>query len=406
VRKATARFNFTKKSLDALRAPSEKYATYYDEQARGLGLVVQTTGHRAFFWFRKVQGHPTWKTIGTFPDLSIENARARADEYNTSIANWKSKEYEGLGPFEKPKSSTLSVVFEDYLARHLSVNSKNTDRAAKDTRWQFDRFLTSWKNRKLSSIRREHVRDLHDKVGRNNGHYSANRLVSLIRVLFNWAIKTDAWQGENPTKGIQLFHEESRTRFTQPDEFPRLFKALRVAENLDLRDFVYLALYTGARRGNVLAMKWEQLSQTATGKREWTIPNPKNRRAYTVPLVAEAVRVLKDRRRRIKSPWVFPSRSKLGHIMDLKYAWKKFLADAKLTDLRVHDLRRTLGSWQAGAGVSLPIIGKTLGHTSSDATEIYARLQLDPVRTSIEMATRAMLKAGNSRRKLLEAPRG
>ena len=72
-------------------------------------------------------------------------------------------------------------------------------------------------------------------------------------------------------------------------------------------------------------------------------------------------------------------------------------------DLRIHDLRRTLGSWQAATGASLPIIGKSLGHKSLAATQIYARLNLDPVRASVSKATDAMLLAGETTELLLGA---
>lgn len=52
-----------------------------------------------------------------------------------------------------------------------------------------------------------------------------------------------------------------------------------------------------------------------------------------------------------------------------------------------------MGSWQAITGASLPIIGKSLNHKSHQATAIYARLDLDPVRASVEKATEAMLRA-------------
>jgi len=62
-------------------------------------------------------------------------------------------------------------------------------------------------------------------------------------------------------------------------------------------------------------------------------------------------------------------------------------------NLRIHDLRRTLGSWQARAGASLTIVGKSLGHKSQQATAIYARVDLDPVRQSVEAAVSSLLKA-------------
>ena len=80
--------------------------------------------------------------------------------------------------------------------------------------------------------------------------------------------------------------------------------------------------------------------------------------------------------------------------MEPKRAWKVLLERAEIQNLRIHDLRRTLGSWQAADGASLSIIGKTLGHKNVSTTAIYARLNLDPVRQAVNSATRAMLTAG------------
>ena len=66
---------------------------------------------------------------------------------------------------------------------------------------------------------------------------------------------------------------------------------------------------------------------------------------------------------------------------------------AGIKDLRIHDLRRTLGSWQARTGASLAVIGKSLGHKNVATTQIYARLDLDPVRASVNLATAAMMEA-------------
>ena len=80
-------------------------------------------------------------------------------------------------------------------------------------------------------------------------------------------------------------------------------------------------------------------------------------------------------------------------MVEPKIAWEHVVKRAKLSDCRMHDLRRTLGSWQAAGGTSLLIIGKSLGHRSESATRIYARLATDPVRESVEKATVAMIDA-------------
>lgn len=68
-----------------------------------------------------------------------------------------------------------------------------------------------------------------------------------------------------------------------------------------------------------------------------------------------------------------------------------------MLDVRLHDLRRTMGSWAAMTGASTVIIGKALGHRSTQATQIYARLNLDPVRTAVQAGTAAMLAYDESR---------
>jgi integrase len=114
-----------------------------------------------------------------------------------------------------------------------------------------------------------------------------------------------------------------------------------------------------------------------------------------VPLSPPAIEILRDRLATANgSPWVFPSKGRTGHLTEPKSAWKRIIDRAGLSDVRLHDLRRTLGSWMTMGGASLPIVGKMLGHRQPATTAIYARLQVDPVRKSVNAATEAMLAAG------------
>jgi len=88
------------------------------------------------------------------------------------------------------------------------------------------------------------------------------------------------------------------------------------------------------------------------------------------------------------------SEGKSGHLVNPKRGWNRILERAGIDDLRIHDLRRTLGSWQAKTGASLVTIGKSLNHKNPSTTAIYARLDLDPVRKSVNTATSAMMEAG------------
>ena len=115
--------------------------------------------------------------------------------------------------------------------------------------------------------------------------------------------------------------------------------------------------------------------------------------SQTVALSPEAIEVLQHRKQYVKSEFVFPGTGKNGHLAEPRKGWERILKRAGIADLRIHHLRRTLGSWQAKTGASLAIIGKSLNHKHQNTTAIYARLDLDPVRASINTATSAMLTA-------------
>jgi integrase len=80
-----------------------------------------------------------------------------------------------------------------------------------------------------------------------------------------------------------------------------------------------------------------------------------------------------------------------GHLVSPRKAWLRVLERAGIENLRIHDLRRTAGSYMAIQGVSPAIIGRALGHRSPQATAVYARLTQDPVRQALENAQAALV---------------
>ena len=111
-----------------------------------------------------------------------------------------------------------------------------------------------------------------------------------------------------------------------------------------------------------------------------------------IPLGPDVLEILRRRRAESSSLFVLPGPGTKGHYREPKRAWGTLLKRAKLEDLRIHDLRRSMGSWMTIGGASLPIVGKALGHKTSQATSVYARLNLDPVRLAMEQAVEAMVK--------------
>lgn len=164
--------------------------------------------------------------------------------------------------------------------------------------------------------------------------------------------------------------------------------------NETIRDYVLISLLTGARRTNVLEMRWQDVSFE---RAEWRIGMTKNGTPQTVTLSPEALEVLRNRKPQEGAVFVFSGTGKQGHLAEPKKGWTRILERAGIADLRIHDLRRTLGSWQAKTGASLAIIGKSLNHKNQSTTAIYARLDLDPVRQPVNTATSAMMAAAGLR---------
>ncbi|MGI8424450.1 MAG: tyrosine-type recombinase/integrase, partial [Chloroflexota bacterium] len=279
-------------------------------------------------------------------------------------------------------------MFALYLERYARKHKRSYDNDEN----LFRRYLTGWSTRGLSSIDRSDIERLHSAIGDDHGHYAANRTLSLLSAMFNKALLW-GWAGTtNPARGVPRFREEQRERFLYADELPRFFKAIQQEPDTEARDAILLMLFTGARRSNVLSMRRQDVN---IERAVWRIPLTKSGKAQNVSLAPIALQVLAPRlAMHTDSEFVFPGRHGVGHRSEVRSAWDRIRESAEIKDVRLHDLRRTLGSWQAAGGASLPIIGKTLGHSNVATTAIYARLDLDPVRAAVTTATQAMLTAG------------
>ncbi len=340
------RFNFTKPALERLPMPEVgQRVTYHDTKAPGLTVRVTHTGAKSFCVQRRINGRVERITLGKFPTMTIEQARTETTKVMGTVAA-------GDNPAEvkrgKRQELTLGELLDEYMSRRAAFNKRGDKPEA-----LFRIYLSHWANRKISTIRHEEVDRLHKKIGVEVGRkgsakqVTANNVLKLLHVMFNQAINVwRIYQGDNPAHGIQKFAEKSRDRFLQVDELPRFFKALADEPNDTVRDFFLVSLLTGARKANALEMQWSQIN---FDRGEWRIPETKNGDPQTVTLAPEAVELLKNRMGQNDSTYVFPGDGKTGHLVEPKTAWKRILKRAGIAegDLRIHDLRRSLGSWQA-----------------------------------------------------------
>jgi len=380
---------FSKRGLDKLLGQQGERLVIHDPKTPGLRAELREGGTITYYVFKRLAGGgPRRIKIGDFPAVTIDAARTEALDVLSELSQGRDVARDRR---QRRQESTLADLFTHWLDSHARLHK----RTWQEDQRQYDKLLSGWHNRRLSSITRNDVRTLHARIGSNHGHYAANRLLALLRAVFDKSADL-GYDGPNPARGIKKFREESRDRFLQPGELPAFMAAVKAESNDTLRDFFQVLLYTGARRSNVQAMQWADVNLDAA---TWRIPNTKSGEPVTIHLPTPAIVILAGRKAAADegAEWVFPTQKDKGktpHLSEPKEAWKRLLKRAGIKDLRLHDLRRTLGSYQAAAGASLAIIGKSLGHKAgSPATAVYARMNLDPVRASVDVAIAAMLTA-------------
>jgi integrase len=388
------KINFTKTAIEELPIPETGRVTYRDEKTAGLQLRVSASGLKVFSFYKRVKGgEPERVTLGRFPAVTAQAAREEAKR----LAGVVSAGENPAGALRKLRGElTVTEFFNDeYLPRY-----GNGKKSVKADIQRFSTYLQPAIGKKrLSAVTRGDIASVlsaADKAGKAGS--TVNSIKALAGSIFRKAVEYDLLDAI-PTIGLSMRKTRERDRFLSSEELGRFFDAVFQEPNETMRDFVLMAVLTGARRANLMAMRWADID---IREKTWRIPETKNGKPQTVVLSEEATAVLEGRQR--AGEWVFPSESSAsGHIAEPKDTFKRIMARAGIATGRdiengatLHDLRRTLASWQAKGNSSMIVIGKTLGHLSTAATKIYARLDNDPVRESVQAATKAMFSAVNT----------
>ncbi len=397
---AQEELSFTYERINSLKPrPDGKRRFVYDKKNPGLRVQItkmNTITFQFYVWDR-TRKKPATRTIGPFPTVSIDEARQKATEFRQAINSGRDIENEAN---QIRNEVTLNTLFDTWIEQFAKPSKKTW----KEDISRYGLYIQKpFGKKKVSWFSPEKVRIWHTKLinkpkQRGQGNISkatANRAFALLSTIFNQMVPDKP----NPCRSVRKFHENSRDRFLQPEELKQFFDAL-LSENTDemFRDFVMMALYTGARRTNIMEMKWPDIS---FDRKVWNIPasSSKNKKPNPVPLIDPALKILERRKKATSSIFVFPGKGTTGHLVEPKRQWKALIERANIEDVHIHDLRRTLGSYQTMTGASTAVVGKTLGHKSPAATAVYARMNLDPVRASIEKAVEAMEVAASTHKK-------
>jgi integrase len=393
-----------KESLTLLRvenvAPGPKRFHLLDSKIPGLRLQITPAGTKTWQVYCRVKDAtaPVRITIGKYPSIGLETARKKATQIVADLTLHGREAAEQMTGFRR--EATFEELFESWFKDQrirgrrdmVNVRSRYTNHIAPTLGTKRVSELTP------AVMQRWFIALPKRKSQRGQGTIStttANRLLEIVSAVFAAKVQS------NPAASIKAFPEQSRERYLTGAEMARLFEALDAPEtSKDLRDIVFLALTTGLRKGNILSLSWHDVDFESS---LIVIPavKSKNARSMGIPLVQEAVEILARRKAAASSVFVFPATSSTGHIVDIKRGFAALLGRADIKDFVFHDLRRTLGSWQALTGSSDLLIGKSLGHSSTQSTRVYARLRdSNPIRDSMSRGVAAMREAAATKKVL------
>jgi integrase len=397
------RQSLTKQWIENLKPPEiGQRVSYFDSKVGGLELCVTPTGVKTFSVLKWIDGRTRRVVLGRYDGnakqgyefdqdplsvlgnnagLTVEQARQLAIAV---IAQLQSGQAPQQLRRQNADKITLGELFREYMDKYAMEHCK-TWRQMENA---FRAYLSHWERTPVGQIKRAEVQMLINKLGKENGKATANRTLELIRAIINKGKQWSFVSGENPATGVTKYKLKPRERFVYEEELPRLIAAIEAEENEDIRDYVLISLYTGARKSNVLSMRWEYVNlDSAT----WTIPDTKNDTSQVILLTGPELAILKRRFDARKSEkdfeFVFPGKGGAKHLVEPKKGWQRILNAANIRDLHLHDLRRTLGSYMAMTGTSLSVIGNALNHKDVSTTrKVYAHSAREAERKAREIA--------------------
>lgn len=368
----------TRRMIDSLPTRDTAYISW-DTDVRNFGVRVYPSGQKSYLIsYRTVPGRRGSKksyVLGATMVLPLDQARDLARQWLAAIR-------QGADPAAQKEALRQAPTVAELAERYLTEYAESKKKYGS---LRMDRInvrlhvLPALGQRLVQSITPADIATLHHNMRQTPG--AANRVLALLSKMFGlaeqWGLRP---QQSNPVHGITRYRERKLERFLTMEELARIGTVLHEAERTQTETHsviaaVRLLILTGARLGEILGLRWAgidwqrglaQLSDSKTGEK-------------TLYLSPEALEILRNLPRQAGNPYVLPGRHHGKPLVNPYKPWVRLCHQAKLEGVRLHDLRHTYASMGAALGLSLPILGKLLGHQQAATTQRYAHLAPDPV---------------------------
>lgn len=378
--------------------PDDKTRILWDSQIKGLGVRVTPAGVKSYILNYRVAGRERRATLARVAELSLRDARERAGGELAAIRAGESD------PLERRRDARVAPTVADALRRYFDEFAPARQRlgrlAAKTVReygFAARRYLgPALGKRRITDVSRRDVERLVDPLPGTQRNRVLAFTSRLFRLCESWEWRP---QNTNPVKGIERAREEPRDRVLMPAELGALSASLRVLAGRFPASVaaIRVAATTGLRIGEVVRIRWEDvdlesgrlvLPETKTGRRMHHLPAP-------------ALDVLGAIPRLNGCPWTFTTTGRAAvTYRTVRQTFMRAATDAGLPDVRLHDLRRTIMTRAAAAGVGVHVLRDLLGHKTTAMADRYVRSVGSPVADAREAigATMAADMAGEGGR--------
>ena len=372
---------------------SDRDYTVADQTCPGLRLRVQPSGGRSWVMSERRGKRSRRVTLGPWPDLDPEAARAayhlRKRQVAASAATLD---------HARPSARTQALTFNALADLFMAAKRTSSKPSSLDARG-------SYLNAQLRPAFGKHPIHKISPADVANWFYAysadkpggANEALALITTILNWGKANGHLSNEtsNPAAPIRKNRRPARGRMLSLQQIEDLAYMLDDAAPCHWlqAQALRLMLLTGCRSGEILSLHWADVKPTRLALRD----------AKTGPRDVYLSAPARDAFRRLKKatghcPHVFPSaKSRSGHLTCISGTWRTMRDLAGLPEeTRIHDLRHTYASHAILAGESLPVTGKLLGHKTPRSTKRYAHLDGSTLAKAADLVAKLIDKQLNA----------
>lgn len=378
--------HLTRRNIDAIPNVNGGQVLYRDTQLSGFGLRVGAKS-KTYFAEGQVNRRTRRVTIGRADLFAPEVARKKA---LTLLAEMT----EGHDPnAEKKKDVSAKVTLADAFDSFFEARSELSGHTVTNYTRTARLYLKLWRKKPINEISRQMVLKRHQELSGEVGKTTANNAMRHFRSVYNFVAATHDEFPPNPvqilTQARAWHREQRRQTVVTAQDLPLWWKAV-MAEPDYSRDFLLMALFTGMRRGELAALRWENVNLDSGTLH---LPKTKNGDPLNLPLSQYLTTLLTKRKKQAcDSPWVFPGTGKNGHLVETKKFQKRVSAGSGVS-FTLHDLRRTFITIAESLDVPHYALKRLLNHRANgDVTGGYIVINAERLRDPVEQVAHKILE--------------